>query len=80
MTETNHHFYASSVAQWATTTDKRDLPALLDLMEKDGYTYSLFMVPVSHDTDYEIKMYQPCVKGTQWLGTFTLPKKKGERK
>lgn len=78
--ETDRHFYAASVAQWATTTDERDLPALLDLMEKDGHTYNLFMVPVSHDKEYEIRMFQPVVKGTQWLGTFTVPKKKGLRK
>lgn len=76
MKENHQHFYASSVATWATTTDERDLPDLLDMMEKEGLTYNLFMVPVSHDKEYEIKMYQPMVKGTQWLGTFTLPKKK----
>lgn len=79
MTENHQHFYASSVAQWATTTDKRDLPALLDLMEKDGYTFSLFLVPCKHTDEYEINMYQPMVKGTQWLGTFALPKKKGRK-
>jgi hypothetical protein len=75
MKETNQHFYASSVAQWATTTDTRDLPALLELMDKDGYTYNLFSVPVPHTAEYEIKMYQPQVEGAEWLGTFTLPKK-----
>jgi hypothetical protein len=73
------HFYASSVAQWATTTDKRDLPALLDLMNKDGYTYNLFRVPGKHDATYSIKMYQPQVEGVEWLGTFTAPKKKARK-
>ena len=76
MTENHTHFYASSVATWATTTDERDLPDLLDLMEKEGLTYNLFLVPGEHTDPYEIAMYQPMVKGTQWLGTFTLPKKK----
>jgi hypothetical protein len=76
---TDHHFYASSVSQWATTTDTRDLPALLDLMNKDGHTYNLFSVPVPHTAEYEIKMYQPQVPGAEWLGTFTVPKK-GSRK
>jgi hypothetical protein len=80
MTENHTHFYASSVATWATTTDERDLPDLLDLMEKEGLTYNLFLVPGKHTDPYEIAMYQPMVKGTQWLGTFTLPKKKGSRK
>jgi hypothetical protein len=73
------HFYASSVAQWATTTDKRDLPALLDLMNKDGCSYNLFRVPVPHTADYEIRMYQPQVEGVEWLGTFTAPKKKARK-
>ena len=75
----NQHFYASSVAQWATTNETRDLPALLDLMNKDGYTYNLFSVPVPHDDAYEIKMYCPQVEGAEWLGTFTLPKKKARK-
>ena len=79
MKDKDFHFYASSIAQWATTNDTRDLPALIDLMDKDGYTYSLFRVPVPHDTDYDIQMYQPQVTGTEYLGTFTLPKKKGRK-
>jgi hypothetical protein len=55
------------------------LPALLDLMNKDGYTYNLFRVPGKHDATYTIKMYQPQVPGAEWLGTFTTPKK-GSRK
>jgi hypothetical protein len=76
---TDHHFYASSVATWATTTDTRDLPALLDLMNEDGHTYNLFRVPGKHTDTYDIKMYQPQVEGAEWLGTFTVPKK-GSRK
>jgi membrane-anchored protein YejM (alkaline phosphatase superfamily) len=75
MKETNQHFYASSCAMWATTNDERDLPALLDMMEKDGYTFNLFSVPGSHNAEYDIKMYQPQVEGAEYLGTFTLPKK-----
>jgi hypothetical protein len=73
------HFFAASVAQWATTTETRDLPALLDLMNKGRHSYNLFSVPVPHTTDYEINMFQPQVPGTEWLGTFTVPKK-GSRK
>jgi hypothetical protein len=75
----NQHFYASSVAQWATTNETRDLPALLELMDKDGLTYNLFSVPGSHNAEYDINMFQPQVPGTEWLGTFTLPKKKGRK-
>ena len=76
---TDHHFYASSVATWATTNETRDLPALLDLMNEDGYTYNLFSVPVPHTTEYEINMFQPQVPGAEWLGTFTVPKKKARK-
>jgi hypothetical protein len=45
-------------------------------MDKEGYTYNLFLVPLPHTTPYEINFYQPQVEGTQWLGTF---EKKGKR-
>ena len=72
------HFYASSVAAWVTTTPERDLRQLIKHMERDGFSYNLFLVPLPHDTDYEIKMYQPQVEGTQWLGYFET--KKGKKK
>jgi hypothetical protein len=78
MTE-NKHFFAASVAQWATTNETRDLPALLDLMNKGGHSYNLFSVPVPHTTEYEINMFQPQVPGTEWLGTFTVPKKRARK-
>jgi hypothetical protein len=75
----DQHFFAASASQWATTNETRDLPALLDLMNEDGYTYNLFSVPVPHTTEYDINMFQPQVEGAEWLGTFTVPKK-GSRK
>lgn len=72
MKENHQHFYASSVAQWATTNEERDLRALLKLMDKDGYSYNLFLVPGKHTDDYEIAMYQPMVKGTQYLGHYEV--------
>jgi hypothetical protein len=74
MKETNHHFYASSVAQWATTTDERDLRQLLALMDKDGYPYTLFLVPGEHTDPYKIAMYMPVVEGVQVLGHFEVKK------
>jgi hypothetical protein len=76
----DQHFFAASVSQWATTNEERDLSALCALMEKAGQTYNLFLVPVPHTDTYEIEMFQPMVQGSQWLGTFILPKKKGSRK
>jgi hypothetical protein len=76
MTTNHNHFYASSAAQWATTNETRDLRALLKLMDKDGYNYNLFLVPGKHTDSYEIKMYQPQVEGTQWLGNFEVKAKR----
>lgn len=64
------HFYASSVATWVTTSADRNLSELLDLMNREGLTYSLWVVPVPHDTPYEIEMYAPKVAGAQWVGTY----------
>ena len=74
--ENHSHFYASSVSQWATTNATRDLRQLLALMDKDGHAYNLFLVPVPHTDNYEIKMYQPVVKGTQWLGFYEVKSKR----
>ena len=72
----NTHFYASSVADWVTTNDTRDLRELLKMMDKFGYPYNLFLVPLPHTANYEIKMYQPQVEGAQWLGFFETTKGK----
>ena len=66
------HFYASSVADWATTNDTRDLRALIKLMEEFGHAYNLWLVPLPFNADYDIKMYQPQVKGAQWLGYYRV--------
>lgn len=71
----NLHFFASSVATWATTNDKRDLRELLRMMDKEGFAYNLFSVPGPHTQDYEIRMYHPQVYGAVWLGFFE-PKKR----
>ena len=68
------HFFASSVWTWITTDETRDLRQLIKHMEKEGKPYNLFLVPVPHDADYEIKMFQPQVEGTQWLGYYEKKK------
>lgn len=75
MKENHYHFYASSVSQWATTNEGRDLRQLLKLMDKDGYSYNLFLVPGKHTDEYEIKMYQPMVERVQWLGHYEVKEK-----
>ena len=73
--EANQHFFAASVHDWAQTPDERDLRDLLKLMDKLGYGYNLFLVPLPHDATYDISFYQPQVEGTQWLGFFEGEKK-----
>jgi hypothetical protein len=58
-----NHYYASSVAQWATTNDKRDLAALRELMQSDGFPFVIYKVPGHWYSDYTIDNYAPKVKG-----------------
>jgi hypothetical protein len=73
--DTLHHFYASSFCTWKTGADMREV---LAHMEKEGYEYTLWYVPVSNDSNYEIRYYAPQVEGSFVLGTFT-PKKKARK-
>ena len=75
-TQDQFHFYASSVADWAITNETRDLRALLKLMDKFGYSYNLFLVPLPSSAAYKIKRYEPEVEGTVWLGFFETKGKK----
>jgi len=79
----NMHFYASSVSQWVTTTPERDLRQLIKHMERDGFNYNLFLVPLPHDAKYAIQRYEPKVEGAQWLGYYEVKeetKAKAKRK
>lgn len=71
----NLHFFAASAFDWAQTTPERDLREVMYIMEKYNHSYNLYLVPVPHDTPYEINFYQPQVEGTQWLGYFEVNKK-----
>ena len=70
------HFYASSIADWATTNETRDLRALLKIMDKFGYSYNLFLVPLPSSATYKINCYEPEVEGAVWLGFFEAKGKK----
>ena len=70
------HFFAASYATWATTNDERDLPALIDFMQREGNTFNLFLVPLHHTAHYKICFYKPEVEGTLYLGTFESKKSK----
>jgi hypothetical protein len=65
-----HHFYASSSETWATTNEERDLQQLIKMMDKEKLNYNLYLVPVPHNTEYEIKWFAPQVEGAMHLGTF----------
>jgi len=75
----NHHFFASSAATWITSTAERNLEALLAHMNKEGYAYNLFLVPLPQTAVYDIDWFQPQVAGTMWLGAFA-PKAKRKTK
>lgn len=70
------HFYASSIAEWVTTTPERDLKALMKVMDAGGYVYALWLVPKPYDAAYDIKNHEPQVPGSVWLGHY-MGKRKG---
>lgn len=72
--EPKHHFFAASAFNWCASTPDRNLRDVVRIMEKYGHTYNLYLVPVPHDTPYDINMFQPQVEGTQWLGCFEVKK------
>ena len=67
---TQHHFYASSAAEWMTTTPNRDIRQLLKIMDRSKYQYSVWLVPLPHDANYQIERYAPKVEGAVFIGTF----------
>ena len=77
---TEFHFYASTPFTWATTTDERDLPALMKIMDLDKVPYALWYLPVPSDTSYDIKRYAPQVEGALYLGTMGGKKKRATKK
>ena len=63
------HIYGSTLGLWATTTDHRDLGALIKLLQSEELPFSLWYVPLAHDADYVIERYAPAVEGAIFLGT-----------
>lgn len=70
------HFYASSIAEWVTTTDTRTLPDVIERMDNGGFPYRLWLVPGNWQSNYTIEHYAPKVEGIQFLGYFETPKKR----
>jgi len=67
------HFYASSFCEWRTDADLRKL---MKDMDRDGYDYHLFYVPLPASAPYKISMYSPQVEGVAFLGQYSKKQKK----
>ena len=79
------HFFASSVATWATGTDPEDVLKRLRASER-GNTYlsklldhKLYFVPLPEGEDYDLVNYAPDVPGTLFLGTYKYVRPKQAR-
>ena len=73
------HFYGNNGWEWKTSEDLFDV---IDWFQKQKYNnkkmkYSLWVVPLPHNAEYEISQYVPKVEGIQFMGTY-LGKKKVE--
>jgi hypothetical protein len=66
--ENPQHFYASSFCTWKTGEDIREVIKHLD---KEGNPYTLWLVPGSSESNYEIRRYAPQVEGAIVLGHYT---------
>ena len=69
------HIYASSIAQWMTTTPTRDLREVIRMMELDKRHYQLWYVPLPHNSTYSIRCYAPMVDGVIFLGNYPVKQK-----
>lgn len=69
------HFYVSNCFEWRTGTD---LAKLITWAQKYGKAsrmtknpdYWAFYIPLNEKASYDIKSYQPIVKGAKYLGTY----------
>jgi hypothetical protein len=62
-----HHYFASSVGEWKVRTD---CPTLVREMRKNGLEFTLWRVPHSIETPYEIRRFTPQIEGAEYLGQF----------
>jgi len=69
------HFFASSAFDWGITNDKRDLAELIRIMTGFGHDFNVWLVPCSHEVQYEINWFAPQVEGSVVVGEFTVNKK-----
>lgn len=57
-----HHYFASSVAEWMVDTD---LEKLVKRMKTGGFSFSVYKVPKPIEAHYKIRNYEPVVEGTE---------------
>lgn len=70
MRKHDFHFFASSIADWRTSTDIRELIKTMDMLsEKNKYPYVLFYIPLPADAEYKIDNYVPQIKEKIYLGS-----------
>jgi hypothetical protein len=67
MATNNRHFFAASFCMWKVDTD---IEKLIRFMKKEKYPFSLYLVPVGMDMDYDIESFKPMVEGTLFLTTI----------
>jgi len=53
-----HHYFASSVAEWATDTD---LESLLKRMKRESFPFAVYRVKLPETAGYKIESYRPVV-------------------
>ncbi len=73
MTTNNRHFFAASIRTWKVDTD---IERLIRFMKKEKHPFTLYLVPVAVDVDYDIEFYKPQVEGTVFLTTIHPKEKK----
>lgn len=67
------HFLVENVFEWRTGDD---LHTLMKTMDKQKYTYWVWLVPGEKDSSYEIRLYRPQVEGAFVLAQVEYAKGK----
>ena len=75
-TQPTFHFLLTSVFTWRTGTD---LHELMKAMDKEGYTYWVWYVPVDQTEAYDIRFFQPQVPGSFVLAEVEKKPKKSRK-
>jgi hypothetical protein len=63
------HFFGTSVAEFHVDSD---IKRLIKFMDKQGFEYGLWYVPVDINKAYEVMSYAPQVDGSVFLGKYQV--------